>query len=226
MTGEGVGMGSSSSRRSKLLDLIGNPPATWCPVRLGGIGHFIKGKGIVKEDLLPVGIPCLRYADIYTKYHNVADTLESFVPSGLGTPLQNSDLVFASSGETPDEIGKAVAWLGSSPAVVGGDTIILRDHGQDATFLAHAANAEYVVRQKSRLGKGHSVVHIHSSDLAELLFLLPPVDEQRKIAKMLRTWDDAIAKLAATLSAVQRQKRSLVNQIMANRLHFPAEDRE
>ena len=219
-------MGDSQRLRSRMLGVVGDPPETWRKVRLGEIGQFIKGKGIVKDDLVAKGVPCLRYADIYTKYDNVADTLESFVSDGLGTPLQNSDLVFASSGETPDEIGKAIAWLGSSPAVVGGDTIILREHGQDATFLAHAANAEYVVRQKRRLGKGHSVVHIHSSDLAELFFLLPPVAEQRKIASILRTWDDAIVKLAATLDAVQRQKTTLVNQIMAGRIHLPSEDRE
>ena len=213
-------MSSYRSEQSSLLGVIGHPPATWRKICLGEIGYFIKGRGIVKTDLSPSGVPCLRYADIYTKYNNVVDTLESFVPPGLGTPLKNGDVIFASSGETLDEIGKAVAWLGDSPAVAGGDTTILRDHGQDATFLAHAANAEYVMRQKTRLGKGHSVVHIHSPDLAELVIMLPPLAEQRKIVRVLRTWDTTIDKLSTMLDAVHRQKRSLVNKILTGEVRF------
>ena len=207
-----------------MLDPIAEVPTTWRTVRLGEIGRFLKGKGIVKNDLSTAGVPCIRYADVYTKYNNVADTSNSFVPPGLGTPLRTGDLVFTSSGETPDEIGKAIAWLGPGPAVVGGDTIVLRDHGQDPTFLAHAANSEYVVHQKARLGKGHSVVHIHSSDLANLIFLLPPVPEQRRLASVLRTWDDAIERITATLEAARLQKRTLVNQIVTSQLRLATEN--
>jgi len=45
---------------------------------LGSIGRFLKGRGISKADLVGVGVPCLRYADIYTKYGEVTCDLKAF----------------------------------------------------------------------------------------------------------------------------------------------------
>ncbi|MXX02514.1 MAG: restriction endonuclease subunit S [Gemmatimonadetes bacterium] len=181
---------------------------------LSDLGKFIKGRGITRADLVQSGIPCLRYGDLYTTYGDVTDELTSFVSEDTArraTQLHHGDIIFASSGETAGEIGKSVAWLGNGTAVAGGDTIILRGHGQDPTFLAHALNADDAVRQKSRLGKGHSVVHIHEAELARVSVFLPPVSEQRKIGEILRTWDEATEKLEALRQAKTVQYR-LVSQ--------------
>ena len=189
----------------------------WREVHLSDLGTFLKGRGITKADLVDRGIPCLRYGDIYTTYGNTAETLTSFVTdtaAASGIALRHGDIIFAASGETAGEIGKAVAWLGESPAIVESDTIILRAHGQDPTFLVHALNAGYVVRQKVSLGKGHSVVHIHTADLARIVVILPPLHEQRRIAKILRTCDQTFQHLEALRAAKQRQKRALIQKLV------------
>src|SRR6266700_2151027 len=43
---------------------------------LGSMGKFLKGRGISKADLVAVGVPCLRYVDIYTKYGDVGCDLK------------------------------------------------------------------------------------------------------------------------------------------------------
>ncbi|MCY3770946.1 MAG: restriction endonuclease subunit S [Gemmatimonadetes bacterium] len=179
-------------------------------VFLSDLGEFIKGRDITRADLVQSGIPCLRYGDLYTTYGDVTDELTSFVSEDTArraTPLHHGDIIFAASGETAGEIGKAVAWLGNGTAVAGGDTIILRGHGQDPTFLAHALNADDAVRQKSRLGKGHSVVHIHEAELAKVSVFLPPISDQRKIGEILRTWDDAAKKLGVLRTEKERLLR-------------------
>ena len=180
-------------------------------VFLSDLGKFIKGRGITRADLVQSGIPCLRYGDLYTTYGDVTEELTSFVSEDTArraTPLYHGDIIFAASGETAGEIGRAVAWLGKGTAVAGGDTIILRGHGQDPTFLAHALNADDAVRQKSRLGKGHSVVHIHEAELARVSVFLPPISEQRKIGEILRTWDDA----ANMLEVLRTEKERLLRR--------------
>ncbi len=181
-------------------------------VFLSDLGKFIKGRGITRADLVQSGIPCLRYGDIYTTYGDVTGELTSFVSEETArraAPLHHGDIIFAASGETAGEIGRAVAWLGNGTAVAGGDTIILRGHGQDPTFLAHALNADDAVRQKSRLGKGHSVVHIHEAELARVSVFLPPIFDQRKIGEILRTWDEAIGKLEILRVVKQNQYSGL-----------------
>ena len=185
----------------------------WRELRLSELGALDRGHGITKADLVDVGVPCLRYGEIYSTYDDTTEDLSSFVSddsSFEATPLHHGDIVFAASGETREEIGKAIAWLGHGRAVVGGDTIILRGHGQDPTYLAHALNADSVVRQKCRLGKGQSVVHIHVTDLAKVTIHLPPLRQQRKVARMLRTWDEKIRKLQALQKAETRRRRGLI----------------
>lgn len=183
---------------------------------LGSLGEFLKGKGIAKSDLCENGFPCLRYAEIYTLYGSVAEKLISSVSqeaSKGALELMSGDIIFAASGETAVEIGKAVAFTGQEMAFVGGDTVVLRNHGQDPAFLAHALNADDAIRQKARLGKGQSVVHIHAPDLSKVEIPLPPLPEQRKIAEILRTWDEAIEKLEA-LRAAKEQQRKGVSQVL------------
>lgn len=187
-------------------------------VFLSDLGEFIKGRGITRADLVQSGIPCLRYGDLYTTYGDVTDELTSFVSEDTArgaTPLHHGDIIFAASGETAGEIGKAVAWLGNGTAVAGGDTIILRGHGQDPTFLAHALNADDAVRQKSRLGKGHSVVHIHEVELAKISVFLPPISEQRKIGEILRTWDEAIEGITNSINSLRCRRVAIRHKLFS-----------
>jgi len=189
----------------------------WTRAQLGNLGTFHKGKGITKSDLSDHGVPCLRYAEIYTTFGDVTSRLKSFVPIGSAseaTSIKYGDIIFAASGETAEDIGKAIAFVGRFDAVAGGDTVILRDHGQDPSFLAHVLNSHSVVRQKSRLGKGQSIVHIHASDLAGVTVDLPPLPEQRKIAEILRTWDEAIEKLEALRSVKEKLYSALADGLI------------
>ncbi|MER8691541.1 restriction endonuclease subunit S [Mesorhizobium opportunistum] len=125
-------------------------------------------------------------------------------------PLLHGDIVFAASGETAEEIGKAVAYLGHGAAVVGGDTVVLRGHGQNPSFLAHALNADDAVRQKSRLGKGQSIVHIHAPDLSNVQVWLPPLQEQSHISNILAAWDEAIEKTNRLIDFKRQRIRGIL----------------
>ncbi|HVU19458.1 MAG TPA: hypothetical protein VHE09_01930 [Rhizomicrobium sp.] len=184
---------------------------------LGQLGQFYKGGGLSKSDLAECGIPCLRYAEIYTMYRDVIHCLRSHVAEETADgafPIEHGDVIFAASGETAEDIGKAVAYLGKGRAVVGGDTVVLRGHGQDPSYLAHALNANDAVRQKARLGKGQSIVHIHAPDLSKVEVWLAPVTEQRRIAAILRTWDDGIEKVERLIAHRAEQYLGLRDKLI------------
>lgn len=198
----------------------------WRKVRLGQIGgiRMVRGRGITKKDLVPHGVPCLRYADIYTRYETVADTLVTYVDETAAagaTALTRGDIICAASGETREEIGRAVAWLGKGPGVAGGDTVILRGHGQNPVFLAHTLNADDAVRQKVSLGKGDAVVHLHARELARVTLRLPSLPEQRRIAAVLDTADTEIALQRDLITHLRTQKRSLLEQLIGGDLMLP-----
>ena len=201
----------------------------WRKVKLGRFGTFYKGRGITKADLVECGIPCLRYAEIYTKYDGIVNELSSSVSPDAATkatPIQSGDIIFAASGETAAEIGKAIAFVGHYSAVAGGDTVIFRDHGQEPAYLAHALNDADATRQKARLGKGQSVVHIHIPELFQVYVPLPPLHEQRKIVKILATWDTAIEKTKALAEQYRTQKRGLMQKLLTGKWRIQLESSE
>ena len=53
------------------VEWLGDVPEHWVVAQLGRIGRFSKGGGGTKEDEVDVGLPCVRYGDIYMshKYH-------------------------------------------------------------------------------------------------------------------------------------------------------------
>ncbi len=204
--------------KTLISDQQDNPE--WRKVTLGEIGTFYKGKGITKADLVDYGISCLRYAEIYTKYDGIVNELSSSVSPDAATkatPIQSGDIIFAASGETAAEIGKAIAFVGCDPAVAGGDTIIFRNHGQEPAYLAHMLNSTDVARQKARLGKGQSVVHIHVPELFQVEVSLPPLHEQRKIVKILATWDTAVKKIKALAELYRTQKHGLMQKLLTGK---------
>lgn len=51
----------------------------------------------------------------------------------------------------------------------------------------------------------------------ELPLLLPPLQEQRKIAQILSTWDEALEKLDALIEAKEQSKKALMKQLLTGR---------
>ena len=58
--------------------------------------------------------------------------------------------------------------------------------------------------------------------LRKLEIDLPPLPEQRKIADILTTWDDALDKLEALIEAKDRRRKALMQQLLTGRRPFPA----
>lgn len=186
-------------------------------VTLGDIGQFVKGKGLAKEDITDTGVACLRYAEIYTLYDNVTEHLHSRtseISAKSARGLKRGDVVIATSGETAEEIGKALAYMGSDPAFVGGDTVLLTEHGQNGAYLAHVLNSPALVRQKMAVGQGHSVVHILTRDLAKLTLPLPPIGEQRRIATILDYLRREREKLRLVIQHIRSQKRGVAKGLL------------
>jgi type I restriction enzyme, S subunit len=62
--------------------------------------------------------------------------------------------------------------------------------------------------------------NITRSDVAGFPVLLPPLPEQRKIAQILSTWDEAIATVDALIAALQRRKQGLMQRLLTGQVRF------
>ncbi|MCG6219534.1 restriction endonuclease subunit S [Vibrio diabolicus] len=55
------------------------------------------------------------------------------------------------------------------------------------------------------------------SDMRDFLFALPPLPEQRKIAKILSTWDKAITTTEKLIETSKQQKKALMQQLLTGK---------
>ena len=196
----------------------------WETRTLGELGAFRKGKGIRRTELRDTGFPCVRYGELYTRYENyVAHPVSRIPPDVAATALriERGELLFAGSGETAEEIGICVAYIGEESAYAGGDIIVLRVSGQDPVYLAHLMNAPVAARQKARMAQGDAVVHIRSDHLAEVEFPLPPLPEQRAIAAVLTDMDTEITALERGLDKTRAIKQGMMQQLLTGTVRLP-----
>jgi type I restriction enzyme S subunit len=119
---------------------------------------------------------------------------------------------------------------GLVPADLAGSTVsneysVLNGNGEiDLPFLNYLAHSVFF--QQTCF---HSSIGVHIEKMIFKLdrwlkfeFDLPPLAEQRKIADILSTWDQAIEKTEALLSNARTQKRALMQQLLTGKRRFPA----
>ena len=199
----------------------------WEVRTLGELGVFRKGKGIRRTELQDTGSACVRYGELYTRYENYVIHPVSRIPRDVAATalrIEKGELLFAGSGETAEEIGICVAYIGEEPAYAGGDIIVLRASEQDPVYLAHLLNAPVAARQKARMAQGNAVVHIRSDHLAEIEFPLPPLAEQSAIAAVLTDMDDEIAALECRLDKTRAIRQGMMQQLLTGAIRLPIPD--
>jgi len=203
---------------------VGLLPMDWKVERLGNLGKFSKGSGIKRDQTIPYGIPCIRYGEIYTRHHDRIKEFISFIPATLTSlcqRLRQGDLLFTGSGETSKEIGKCVAFLGVEEAYAGGDIVILSPDNQSSEYLGYLLNHSSIVEQKVRKAQGDAVVHISAKSLAELQIPLPPLHEQKAIAKALRNMDELIEGLDKLIAKKRGIKQATMQQLLTGKRRLP-----
>lgn len=209
------------------VEWLGKIPTHWEVRRLASFGSFSKGGNISRGDLSESGNSVILYGDIYTKYEiktsnlksKVAKDLESLAPS-----ICKGDILFAGSGETKEDIGKAIVYQGDEKAFAGGDIIILRQVENDSLFLSYSLNSQYAKAFKAVESKGEIIVHIYASNLRELKIPLPPLEEQKAIAEYLDTQiekiDLAICKIKSQINLIKEYKTTLISEAVCGRVEI------
>ena len=198
--------------------MIKNIPNGWEQKKLKDIGTFSKGTGIPGYSYVDCGEPCIGYGDIYTTYNIQFNKSVHFTDSETarsGKVAKKGTLMFTGSGETAEEIGKCVCYTGEEPLYAGGDIIMYNTDKVNPVFLAYQQNVWAFIREKARFGQGHSVVHIHESELGELNCLYPKErKEQDKIVEVLDVWAKAVELQEQKVEKLKEKKKALMQKLL------------
>ncbi|MBZ7950489.1 restriction endonuclease subunit S [Campylobacter sp. LH-2024] len=219
------GLDKNVKLKNSGIEWLGEIPEHWEMVRLANFGIFLKGNGISRQDLIEDGEPAIHYGDIYTKYEISTTALKSRISTETAqniTSIHNGDILFAGSGETKEDIGKNIVYLGKEKAFAGGDVIIFRQKKNNALFLSYALNTKYVKSLKGIDSKGEIIVHIYASNLKDIKIPIPPLKEQEQIANFLdekcEKIDSLITKIKKQIELIKEYKTTLINEAVCGRM--------
>ena len=140
--------------------------------------------------------------------------------------LYAGDVVLTKDSETPEEIAfAAVIDEQIDNLVCGYHLAVLRPDKTKVTgeYLMSAINFHPNHHQFVRLANGATRFGLGIDSLNNALLPLPPLSEQRKIAEILRTWDEAIETAETELKAKQERKRGLMQKILSPGSQIKAE---
>ena len=133
--------------------------------------------------------------------------------------LKYGDVLFNRTSETFDEIAMSAVYLDNVVATFGGFVIRGRPKVDDVLpdYSVYLFQSDDYRNQVIKLGQGAVRANIGQKDLAKVNILLPPQQEQQKIAQILSTWDKAIAVTEQLLANSQQQKKALMQQLLTGK---------
>lgn len=203
---------------------IGEIPEDWEVKELGDVGSFSKGSAISREDADSGDIPAIRYGEVYTHHDNYIKAFYSHISEAVSKKakkLSKGDLLFTCSGETKEDIGKCVAFIGDEEAYAGGDLLILSPSMEiDSLYFGFLLNSDFCVKQKASFGQGDAVVHISSESIKKLVIPIPSKPEQTAIANVLSSMDKEIEALEAKLGKYRDLKTGMMQQLLTGKIRL------
>ena len=212
--------------KSSGVQWLSDVPAHWEVVQLGRIGVFSKGSGGTKDDEVPDGIPCVRYGDLYTTHTHFIRRTRSFVSPARASaysPINRGDVLFPTSGETIEDIGKSAVNLIHTQVLCGGDLIVFRPMvPMEPKFAGYSLDCHSAQTQKSLMGRGITIMHVYSAQLKYFRLPLPPLPEQHAIVRYLDYVDRRIRRYVSAkrklIAVLEEEKQAIVNQAVTRGL--------
>jgi len=162
----------------------------WKP--LSEIGEFIRGKRFTKADYVEDGIPAIHYGEIYTRYGVFTDRAYSRVRSDLADSLryaERGDVVIAGVGETVEDVGKAVAWIGNERVAIHDDSYAFR-HSMNSKFVSYVMQTAAFIDEKAKHVSRGKVNRLLINGLEKVRIPVPfPDDPEKSLTEQARIVD-------------------------------------
>jgi len=174
-------------------------------VRLKQLGTFFKGGGFSRDNLVEdEKYPAILYGDIYTQYEYKTTVIVHHIDSNTyaaSRKIMKGDIVMAGTGETKDEIGKSILYMGDQIVAAGGDVIVFRPNEDiNVEYLLYQLYSQAALKHRYINGKGDIIVHIYPTALGNTLISLPGEENQVKAVEHINEIVNQVKKAAATLT--------------------------
>ncbi len=181
----------------------------------------------LSESATADGVPYLKMSNIRDGkvFIENADRLQMDDKTFEEYALQDGDLLFNRTNSL-DLVGKTGVFRGVQKVVFASYLVRFQVHERkaDSNFIAAwFASSGAAHRLRCLATPGVSQSNINPTTLRLAMHVpCPPLHEQRKIAAILSTWDEALEKLDALIEAKESSKKALMQQLLTGKRRSPA----
>lgn len=212
------------------VEWIGKIPKHWKTNKIKYLFASGKGLSITKENLIDEGLPVISYGQIHAKANNGVDInkdLLRFVSyeyqkRNPNCEVKKYDFIFADTSEDYEGCGNCVYKRDDSVLFAGYHSIILHAINQkDNRYLAYLFLTDLWRKQLRETASGVKVFSVTQKNLINSSIILPPEDEQNKIANILdkKCYEiiKAINDKKQQLETLEQYKKSLIYEYVTGK---------
>ncbi|WP_119394471.1 restriction endonuclease subunit S [Salinibius halmophilus] len=203
-------------------------PNGWNETKLGDVIKHQKGYAFKSESYKKDGIRIIRISD--TSRNSIHDKSPVYLAEDASESLANyklreDDIILSTVGSRPhlldSMVGKAVKLRKQDNGALLNQNLVKVSPKPNVItndYLFSMLTKSRFIYFISTLVRGNAnQVSITLAELFSYKFLLPPYDEQRKIAKILSTWDKAISSTERLINNSKQQKKALMQQLLTGK---------
>lgn len=191
-------------------------PSDWEVKKLGKLGNVVSGLTYSPDDICEeTGVLVLRSSNVQGGRVTFDDNVFVKVNAGNFNPVKKSDILICVRNGSKSLIGKcALINEDADGKAFGAFMAIFR--GDYNEYLIHVFNTDIYNREIHR-NLGATINSINGSDLKEFKIPLPPLPEQKAIARVLSTADSAIHTTEKLIAQKQQRKKWLIQNLLTGK---------
>lgn len=193
-------------------------PSGWNTLALSEITKEKISYGIVQAGPhVTDGIPYIKSADVGGEIdvESLQRTAKEIHHKYRRSSVHPNDIVFSLRGNiartsiVPTSLQEANLTQGTARISV--------NDKNDTKFVYYKLASTPILNRINALSKGSTFKEISLEELRKVKLPLPPLPEQRKIAKILSTWDKAISTTERLIDNSKQQKKALMQQLLTGK---------
>lgn len=162
--------------------------------KLNSVVSYRRGRSLQKDDVLAADVhenrsPAILYGELYTKYDNYIDRVDSAVADDLAakaTQIHDGDILVPLSSTTKEaQIGRASVYRARTTAYLGGDAVALTTD-QLPAYIMYVINGGRFEQQKMRFAvEGTTIQHLQLDEFLNIAIPVPPLQIQEYVVSVL-----------------------------------------
>lgn len=197
----------------KMKSEFKNLPSGWKVVRLGEICEINPSSRKLPEKFYYIDLESVEKGIL----HSLKEVFLETAPSRAQRLLEKGDILFQMV--RPYQKNNFLFELNGDFVASTGYAQIRTKQNRD--FIFHYLNFDTFTKKVIEKCTGSNYPAINTSVFSNLMILLPPLDEQEKIAEILSTWDEAINLTINLIESKKQFKKALMQNLLTVKIRFP-----